>query len=187
VRFEVITQTDFNKLSDVEHPQGIAAAFSIPKPKPLGASGIYVALEDVSDPGNMGTIFRTCSWFGVQDILLSPNCVEPWNPKVLRSSMGAMFHLNIIEDEKFYTTITRMRGEGTDIVAADLDGDDVYGFKPKEKSLLVFSSEANGPSEKLVQLSTRKVTIPKFGKAESLNVAISSAVILSEVIRKARH
>jgi TrmH family RNA methyltransferase len=187
IRLEILNRQEFEKLSDVESPQGIAAVFSVPEAKPLSSSNIYVALENISDPGNLGTIFRTCDWFGVKDVILSSNCVEPWNPKVLRSSMGAVFHLNIIEDEKFYDTLEKMKSRGAGILTADLDGENVYDFELNKKSVIVFSNEAAGPSMELISLSSKKITIPKFGKAESLNVAVSSAVILSEVVRKARH
>jgi len=97
---EIIRNVDFKRLCDTQHPQGIAAVFQFPineeQPKLLSRKIIY--LENIADPGNLGTIIRTCDWFGFGQILLSKNCVELFNPKVIRASMGSIFHLSVSEN-----------------------------------------------------------------------------------------
>lgn len=183
-RIEVIKNPDFQKLTDTKSPQGIAAVLHKKKPtKEVLSGGIIAALENISDPGNLGTIFRNCDWFGVNTIILSKECAEIYNPKVIRASMGSLFHLNIIEDQEFYNSLHDLKKDNYDIVTADLDGENLYKFKKGKDIVIVFCNEANGPTQELLKITNRKITIPQKGKAESLNVASASAVILSELTR----
>ncbi|MGE5431861.1 MAG: TrmH family RNA methyltransferase [Syntrophomonadaceae bacterium] len=185
LRIENVTNSDFLKLSDTENPQGVAAVFKMPDVKGnIGKSDLIVALENVSDPGNAGTIIRTSDWFGIKEVILSQNSVELYNPKVLRSSMGSVFHLHAFESPDFFETLRELKSKGYKILCADMEGEDVFGFNPKEKSVIVLSSEAQGPSEELLSLSDNVLSIPKLGRAESLNVASASAVMLAEITRK---
>ena len=144
---------------------------------------MIVALENISDPGNLGTIIRNCDWFGVNNILLSKECAEIYNQKVIRASMGSLFHLSIIEENDLINSLKDLKTKNYDIVTADLDGENLYKFKRGKDIAIVFCNEANGPSKELLKISNRKITIPQKGKAESLNVASASAVILSELTR----
>ncbi|MCU7495337.1 MAG: RNA methyltransferase [Ignavibacteria bacterium] len=185
LRIENVTNSDFLKLSDTENPQGIAAAFQMPDVKDnIGRSDLIVALENVSDPGNAGTIIRTSDWFGIKEVVLSQNSVELYNPKVLRSSMGSVFHLHAFESQDFLATLNELKSKGYKILCADMEGEDVFGFSSKGKSVIVLSSEAQGPSEELLAMSDSVLAIPRLGQAESLNVASASAVILGEVTRR---
>ena len=144
---------------------------------------LVVGLENISDPGNLGTIIRNCDWFGIKTVILSPNCPEVHSPKVLRSSMGSFFHLNIFEENKFYDSLFNYQKKGYQILCADLRGDNIYEMNKVSKTVIVFSSEAEGPSKELKTMSNKFIKIPRLGKAESLNVASASAVILSELTR----
>jgi TrmH family RNA methyltransferase len=115
-------------------------------------------------------------------VLLSPGCAEIYNPKTLRASMGAMFHLNIVS-ENFYENITYLKNRGESVFAADMKGKDIYKAEIPN-GIIIFSNEADGPSDKLKKIITGSLTIPKFGKIESLNVASASAVILSEAAKR---
>ena len=187
LRVETVSGSDFRKLKDTVSPQGIAAIFNkapfdkknIEKAK----DGILICLENISDPGNLGTIIRNCDWFGFRNILLTENCADLYNPKTIRASMGSLFHLSFVGELSF-TDIENLKKNGYQIICSDLEGDDIYTFKISKKSILVFSNEAGGPSKEILNLSDKKVTIPSYGKAESLNVASASAIILSEIRKK---
>lgn len=187
IGYEILKNNDFKKLTDTKSPQGIVAVFLKPdsQPKLPAESKIIVALENVSDPGNLGTIIRTCDWFGVSDLILSDDCADIYNPKVIRSAMGSLFHMNSIFENDFYSLLDKFKAEGYKIVAADLSGENVYEYKAAEKTVLVFANESHGPSDKIYSMIDGKITIPQIGKAESLNVASAVAVILSEVTRDA--
>lgn len=184
-RVEIVKQIDFEKLCDTKTPQGIVGVFAFPKQsKQIDRNEkVIAAMENVSDPGNMGTILRNCDWFGIVDILISEDCAEVFSPKVIRSSAGSVFHLNIIEPESFYAELQNLKKDGYKILCADLNGEDVYKLKKNSKTILVLANEANGPSPKILELSDKIVTIPRKGKAESLNVASASAVLFSELTR----
>ncbi len=179
-QFEIIRTIDFNRLCDTQQPQGIVAVFQIPlsdeQPKLVSRKIIY--LEEIADPGNLGTIIRTCDWFGYSQILLSKNCVELFNPKVLRASMGSIFHVSVSENVEL-PFLFNLKKLGFEILCSDLDGKYFSEIEKPEKLVLCFSSEANGPSQELLNVSDYKVTIPKKGNAESLNVASASAILLN--------
>lgn len=183
LRVEAVKNYEFEKISDTVNPQGIAAVFVMNKEEEFIAGNIILALEDVSDPGNVGAILRNCDWFRVTSVVLSETCADIFNPKTLRASMGSLFHLSIKRSQNFIDDINKLTGEGYSIMTAHLSGENIYNLTPPEKFVIVFANEANGPTMELLNVSDKLITIPKFGKAESLNVANSSAVILSEIKR----
>lgn len=180
-RVERIKAADFRKLTDTKNPQEVSAVFPFRKNKkgPEGISShIVVYLDDVSDPGNTGTILRNCDWFGITDILMSRNSVELYNPKVVRSTMGSLFHLNIYE-EVTAGHIEKLKARGYKVICTDIQGEDLYNFEFPEMAVIVLSSEAHGPGNNMRELADYTISVPKKGKAESLNVASASAVILA--------
>jgi TrmH family RNA methyltransferase len=180
-RLEIIKAEQFKKLADTESPQGIAGIFKFTSTK-INHSVLYdetmlIYLDNISDPGNLGTILRTADWFGLNYILLSPGCVELFNPKVVRSSMGSIFHLNIIEKynaEKLNGFVDKK----FNLIGTDIHGKNIYDYKFHDKFVLIFSNEGNGPSPEIQNLVSERITIPKFGNAESLNVASAFAAIM---------
>jgi len=180
VKFEIVKSSEFNRLCDTKQPQGIAAVFQIPQdnqqPKVISRKVVY--LENIADPGNLGTIIRTCDWFGFGQILLSQNCVELYNPKVLRATMGSIFHLSVYENVglPFLDNLSKL---GFEILCSDLDGKNFEEVRKPEKVVLCLSSEADGPSKELLAASDYAITIPKKGNAESLNVSSASAILLN--------
>jgi TrmH family RNA methyltransferase len=182
---EIVKEVDFKRLSDTQNPQGILGVFSrgqvnfVFEPD----TNFVLALENISDPGNLGTIIRNADWFGVSEILLSENCADLFNPKTLRASMGSIFHVKFSDKIDFYIELENIQKSGYEILVADMEGENVYQHKLNKKSILVLSNEAHGPSDKLLSLSDRRITIPKKGTAESLNVASASAVLLNELTR----
>ena len=185
-RVEIIRNQDFEKIKETVSPQGIAAVIKHPGNKKLNEKNLshfIICLENISDPGNLGTIIRTCDWFGINTMILSENTVELYNPKVIRSSMGSIFHLNIFRDIKL-SEIVALKDKGYKFICADLDGTDIYSFSLPKKFILFFCNESEGPSPELLNLSDEKITIPGKGKAESLNVASASAIVISELTKK---
>jgi RNA methyltransferase, TrmH family len=185
VEVEVLKKSELLRLTDTMTPQGITAVFRIPANKKIEEikSNTIVYAENIADPGNLGTIIRICDWFGIETLLVSDNTVDVYNSKVIRSSMGSIFHINIIEDvEK--NTLETLKKKGYKLLCADLQGENLYEFNVPAKKIIAFSNESAGPSEELLKKSDYKITIPKFGKAESLNVASASAIILSEMAKK---
>lgn len=184
-RTEIISEKDFLKISDTEHPQGILGVFYKKEKTDTikNTAGLIVLLENISDPGNAGTILRNCDWFGITTVIFSGNSVEPYNPKLIRSSMGALFHLDLIESENIIDSINKLKDLSYTILCADMNGTNLYDYKPQPKTALVLSSEAFGPSNEILGVADTIITVPGKGKAESLNVASASAVILSHLSR----
>jgi TrmH family RNA methyltransferase len=181
-----LKQKEFQKITDTQTPQGIAAVFVKPEleisQEVFSDDNIIVMLNNISDPGNLGTIIRTCDWFGVKNILLSENIVDYTNPKVVRSSMGSIFHLNIFEQVSS-EHLEKLKSSGFEILCADIEGENVFAYKSKSKKVLILSSESHGPAEGIEKVSNKKICIPRIGKAESLNVANASAVLLAELTK----
>lgn len=177
-----LKQKEFLKISDTETPQGIAAVFVKPKhefsSELFKADKVLVMLDNIADPGNLGTIIRTSDWFGIKNIFLSENIVDYTNPKVIRGSMGSVFHLNIIENVK-PDVLVSLKEKGFEILCADIEGESVFKYKSDKKIILVLSSEAHGPSKEIEKISDKKIFIPRIGNAESLNVASASAILLA--------
>ena len=181
-RFETLNNHEFLKLCDTETPQGIAGVFhqKETKSKIKKDEEIIVALENISDPGNLGTIFRNCDWFGVKSIILSGECAEIYNPKVLRASMGSIFHLNMHRVENFCKSLEMLKNSGYEILCADLSGESIFEYDFPANSVIIMANESQGPTQEVIAIS-KTVTIPKFGNAESLNVANAAAVILGTI------
>lgn len=182
IKLFIVKNNEIDKLSNTVTPQGIVGVFKYPgdhkKRFDNLSAKLVVCLENISDPGNMGTIIRTCDWFGIEDIIISRNCVDVYNPKVIRSSMGSVFHLNLLKDTELEISLPDLKQKGYKLLLADLMGEDISTFTVSTKSILVLANEANGPSADIISLVDKKITIIGQGKAESLNVANASAIML---------
>ncbi|PJA98233.1 MAG: RNA methyltransferase [Ignavibacteriales bacterium CG_4_9_14_3_um_filter_30_11] len=184
---EIVTENEFKKITETINPQGIAAVFF--KKKQINnwaknlSSDLIVCLEDVSDPGNVGAVIRNCDWFGIKEIIISENCADIYNPKTIRASVGSIFHLNIYTSKNLLTDLTEIKKYGYTISSSTLNGKNIYQFQSNKKAILILGNEANGVSNKVMNISDVLLTIPKIGNAESLNVASASAVILSELTK----
>ena len=154
----------------------------IPKGDIKGMNQRIIILDNISDPGNLGTILRTANWFGVFNILLSEECVDPYNAKVIRSAMGAHFSMNIVVD-KINSHIKKFQSENFKIIAADLDTQDtIESLKiDTDKWALLLGSEAHGLSETVSKLVDCKVKIPQVGAIESLNVSVACGIFLYHI------
>ena len=176
----------FLKLSDTENPQGIIAIVEKKSPGKIdySASMLVVALDGISDPGNLGTIIRTCHWFGVDNLLLSAHSVDLYNPKVVRSTQGSVFHINIFENIDLTGELRILNGLGFNVIVLDVNADAVLEIKPvQDKNVLVFGNESEGISEELSGSSYSRFKIKGYSDCESLNLAVSCGIALN-ILRK---
>jgi TrmH family RNA methyltransferase len=171
------------ELSSVATPTGLIAAVKTPRVLERPARpGSCVLLEGIQDPGNLGSILRSSAAAGVEEIYLSPHCVQPWSPRVLRAGMGAHFGLRIYDDVDLEALVSGY--EGT-VYAAAGDGETpFYGVDLTGRVGLLFGNEGAGISASLRRAATASISIPMPGKAESLNVAAAAAVCLFERVRQ---
>lgn len=139
-----------------------------------------ICLDGVKDPGNLGTIIRTADWFGIKNIILSEDAVDPYNDKVVRSTMGSIFRVKVYESEGLLRTIGELKKKGYRIVSLEMKGEEIEDKKMRDKKCVyVFGSESHGVRPELEKLVDRRYTIPGAGKAESLNVAVACGIVLS--------
>lgn len=173
---ETIPESIMKLISDTVTPSGIFALCEIPKPKRLKENNTdnNLFLENIQDPGNMGTLLRSASWFGIKNVALSKNCIDIYNPKVIRSGMGAHFHLNIYYDQVLNNFVNHTK------LGAFQDGKNIYQIKGKNYDpwVLVIGSEAHGISIENSKIIDKKITIPKIGNGESLNAAMAGSILL---------
>ncbi|MCH7523504.1 MAG: RNA methyltransferase [Bacteroidetes bacterium] len=180
-----ITPNELNAISFLKTPNVVLAVFKISKPKPIDFSNLIVALDDVRDPGNLGTIIRLCDWFGVKDLICNTETVDCYNPKVIQATMGSITRVNVsyLDLESFLSAQKGMQKFG-----AFMNGETVYNLKLPNSGILVLGNEANGISKEVESQITDRISIPRFGdiqEAESLNVASATAILLSEFKRRA--
>lgn len=177
-----ISETDLKKISALTNPNTCLAIFEIPKLSFPKSDGLKVALDDVRDPGNLGTIIRLCDWFGISDLICSQASVDVYNPKVVQATMGSITRVNIhYVDLKEYLQQTELPIYGT-----FMDGENIYKEKLEAQAIIVMGNEANGISSEIEKLITKRISIPRFGDlqaVESLNVATATAITLSEFRR----
>ncbi len=178
--FEV-NNAELAKISTLQTPQGILALVNIPIKEKFEASLLRnkfsLVLDDVQDPGNLGTIIRTADWFGIDHIICSEQTVEAFNPKTVQATMGSLARMNI-----FYTDLEAfLELAKLPVFGALLDGNSIYDIDWGNEGLILLGNEGHGISEKLIKKISSAVTIPRIGKAESLNVAVSAAIICSEL------
>lgn len=181
------------RISDTENPQGILAVFSIPEPQTwksiLSPTGRYAMLERVQDPGNVGTIIRTADACAFDAVLLMANCADVYNSKVMRSTMGSIWHLPVLTiaegDEE--ALIHTMQGMGIRVLAADPKGEKSLWETDLSSGFgIVIGNEANGLSEKMKTMVDTNITIPMPGKSESLNAAVAAAILMMESVRQVK-
>jgi len=177
---------DFERISDTVNSQGILAAARwedlAPEALRFGERAVVLALDGVSDPGNVGTVIRTAAWFGVSAVLLGEGCADLLNPKTVRATMGGIFQLPICRDVNLVDESARLKRLGFRLTAATMDGSpDWSGWAKNPRSALILGSEARGASEELRRLADQQITIPRRGAGESLNVAVSAGILLTTV------
>lgn len=207
-KFNSIEVTDniFKMLSDVETPQGVLAVIrknhnqmqNITENKlndkenkdncndnAIDESADYIiALDGIQDPGNLGTIIRTVDSANLKQIIVSKNTVDSYSPKVIRSTMGAIYRVNVIEVENLAETISDLQSKGFEAVVTLLQGDGSIYDIDYSKKIVVIGNEANGVSDEVMKISKHKVKIPMLGKTESLNASVAAGIMIYEYVRR---
>lgn len=174
----VATAEELKKISSMKNPNKSLAIVKKLDVKP-SKSSFKLVLDNIQDPGNMGTILRLADWFNVKEIICSKETVDIYNPKVVQASMGAIFRITVTYCE-LENYLTNFSGP---IFGALLEGQNIYKQKLLPEGLLILGNEGNGISEKIKPFITDPITIPRFGKAESLNVSIATGILLSDFFR----
>ena len=180
----LVTKEDLLKLTSFKNPDEGVAIFHQPQHKGILQEGLILALDNIQDPGNLGTLIRLCDWFGIETLLCSEQTVDCYNPKVVQASMGSLSRVEVhyLPLEGFLATCA------LPIYVATLQGTNLYTTTFPEDCVIVLGNEANGVSPEVTALANGAITIPRFGKlqqAESLNVAMAGGIIVSQIKGKA--
>ncbi|MFZ5987502.1 MAG: TrmH family RNA methyltransferase [Bacillota bacterium] len=177
----------FKEVSDTESPQGVLAVLHTRNYSLMEVyddNNFFVILDSVQDPGNMGTIIRTADAAGATAVVVSRGCVDVYNPKVLRSTMGSLFHVPICYCEDTIETLKELRVRGVRLYAAHLEGKfNYFDLSFKNNIAVIIGNEANGISDEVKDFADILVRIPMIGKAESLNASVAAGILMYEVLR----
>ena len=191
IPYEVVADNVFKQISDTVTPQGVLATVNMPeydvKEILSDERKAWVLLDDLRDPGNLGTIIRTSEGAGMSGIIMSKESVDLFNPKVVRSTMGAIFRVKFCYVESLIDIIEEIKKSGYDVYATAMEGSEVYDCVDYTKgSAFIIGNEANGVSDAVFEKASKRIRIPMEGKLESLNAAVSAAIIMYEVARQKR-
>lgn len=189
--YEILTDSVFKTVSETRSPQGIMGLVRIKRHEPediiKNPNALLLLLEDIRDPGNLGTIIRAAEGAGVSGIITNGSSVELYNPKVVRSTMGSIFRVPVCQVEDFYAILGNIKESGIKIYAAHLAGADYdkeAGYNGRCAFLI--GNEASGLSKQAVALADKLIKIPMAGRVESLNAAVASAILIYEAARQRR-
>ena len=178
-----IKEPDMKRISALSSPSSCLAIFKIPQATEIDTKGLTVALDDIRDPGNLGTIIRLCDWFGVTQLLCSQETVDVYNPKVIQATMGSITRVKVnyvyLNDYVLQSPLP--------VFGTFMDGKNLYREVLPKEAILILGNEANGISAELEKSIKNRIAIPRFGniqKTESLNVATATAIFLSEFRRE---
>lgn len=176
-----VSERQLNKISTLKTPNVMLAEVAMPdtEARLVFDEGWHLYLDGIKDPGNMGTVLRIADRFGIASVLCSQECVEIFNPKVVQSTMGSLFRVPFVIGAT-PASIEAYKAKDIPVLAAQMDGTDLYASPMPDNTLLVLGNESHGISDVVNALVDRSLTIPNFGNAESLNVAIAAAVFCSE-------
>lgn len=188
VKVSEVSEDELRQLSFLQHPQQVLGVFRIPEATSVSspADSLCVALDGVQDPGNLGTIIRIADWFGITTIYCSDDTVDAWNPKTVQATMGSLARVGIVRCNLI--NYIKTLPSGTPVYGTLLDGDNIYEAEIAPHGLLVMGNEGKGISADVRELVTHRLLIPSFpadrDTAESLNVAIATAVTCAEFRRR---
>jgi RNA methyltransferase, TrmH family len=177
-----VSEKELDQISSLKTPNEVLAVVKQKEVELMDVSTqLTIALDKIQDPGNLGTIIRTADWFGVTNIICSEDSVNVYNPKVIQATMGSFFRVNII-----YSNLNQFFSENTGLTVygALLEGESIYSKELKSNgSVMLMGNESKGISDDLIPFITDKTSVPKIGKAESLNIATATAIFCSELRR----
>ena len=180
--FIQVSDQELKKISSLKTPNKVLALFKIPLQKKVNSSGLIVVLDTINDPGNLVTIIRLCDWFGVEQLVCSQDTVDCYNSKVVQATMGSLARVSI----SYLNLSEYLQTVSIPVFIADMDGVNIHKSKLPASAILVMGNEANGVSDRLKQLISNNISIPRYGNSnqvESLNVATATAILLNEFRR----
>ena len=185
IRYELVTEQELTKAGNFSSNNAGLAVAHIPKLPSLQfkPTDFAIALDDIRDPGNLGTIIRIADWYGISTIVCSETCADFYNPKTISATMGSFTRV-----KAYYLDLAEWLGKlpkETPIYGASLDGDNLHRMKLLPQGIVVMGNEANGIRPEVAEQVNRLIKIPAFGKAESLNVATATAIIIDNFMRNA--
>ncbi len=176
-----VTEEELKKISQLKTPNKVLLLAEKVKwtGEPQIKNGISLLLDTIQDPGNMGTIIRLADWFGIHQIFCSPDCVDVYNPKVVQATMGSIARVRV---EPADLKILLEKNVEIQTYAAVLGGEDVSAYKKINQGIIIIGNESKGISDEILKLVKNRITIKGKGKAESLNAAVATGIILSHLI-----
>ncbi len=177
---------ELDRMGTLETGNEVVAVVRIPlnePPQPPRGNALSLALDGISDPGNLGTLLRIADWFGVDQVWCSSDCTEAWSPKCVQASMGSIFRVPVRYGE-LSTAIVDAIGDNVNVYKAEASGSDVFGSELHRPAVLVLGSESHGLRDAVRNGPGRSIAVPRFGSAESLNVAAAAAALCMEFARR---
>lgn len=193
IAFEIVTEQELQRMSHFKQANQVLGLVNMPAKNNQVVDlidDLTLVLDDISNPGNLGTIIRLADWFGISSVVCSTSCVDVYNPKVVQATMGSIASVQVVYTDVF-DFLTHFKNE-VPIYAAVLDGNDVYNEKLKSPSLLIIGNESRGVSPELNSFITKKIKIPSYSQnqtivAESLNAGTATGILLAEFRRQQFH
>ena len=190
--YEEVSDEVFAKMSDTQTPQGILAVVKQPEYELNQLltmdNPLFIVLENLQDPGNLGTILRTGEGAGITGVIMSDTTVDIYNPKVIRSTMGSIYRVPFVYEKDLVAVLARLHQAGVKTYAAHLKGEDYYdGFSFKEPTAFLIGNEGNGLTDEISGAASSYLKIPMEGRVESLNAGVAAALLMYEAHRQRRH
>jgi RNA methyltransferase, TrmH family len=174
-----ISEQELQRISQLQTPNQVLAVVRKFESKEPSKDSFSLYLDTIQDPGNFGTIIRTADWFGMENVVCSPGCADLYNPKVVQSTMASVARVNVYYEEQN----SWLRHQNAPVYAAVLKGKPLYDHEAVAKGVLIIGNESKGITDEVLQYATEKITIPRIGKAESLNAAVATGIILAHLTR----
>ena len=179
ISMHTVSENELLQLSTHDKPDQVIAIADIPLQNENATFGqeLYIACDQLNDPGNAGTIIRIADWFGISTVIFSVGSVDVYNPKVVSAAKGSLFRIKVIYED--LETLFNNNKELA-VIGAAMDGENIYQAKLPATGILLIGNEANGISDELYSSLSKKVSIPSYGHAESLNAGVATGIIISE-------
>lgn len=186
---EIIKEKELGQISQLTTPNDSLAIIALPDHKNIDVSNVQkkliLACDKVQDPGNLGTIIRIADWFGVENLVCSPDCADAYSGKVVQASMGSLARVKVsYQDLRELMDLLKREDEQYPLMASSLEGQNVFSTNIPNRGMLVLGNESKGVSKEIYDRSDMLLKIPSFGHAESLNVAVSAGILLAEIKRR---
>lgn len=180
----LVSERIMESLCDTKTPQGIIAVCKMEKGSNISGS-LCIYLDNVKDPGNVGTIIRTADAAGIMGVILSKECADLYNSKTVRSTMGSMFHIDVFYEDEYLSKLKDLKDNGYTVLTGSLQAEkSLYEYDFSKKTVICIGNEAHGISHELYGIGTENIKIPMPGNAESLNAGVAGSIIMYEAVRQ---